>query len=1763
MNMIELLQDGDNPFLPKRNRTSLKAQVTEPGDPEFSRARAGTQEQVPSAAVQYRLLQNKRKAQKVIQFFNERGIDIPDAVNEAATTGFIEQEGFFTKFLEAIDAPRRVVNFAIQDIVGGREEARGFRSPDVADYFKVLFGREEEVALDTGLDASSGSQTLDLMGWEEADTIPGKIARGFADFALQVVTDPLSWFTFGGSALGKKVLARAAESTIDNAVAVALRGGGTDALSKSLRREFVAIKQRVREEMLEKLPKGADPIQIASQVNKRAEELLRMDLADRVLTPVATRDFAKIPKEWIPLLPKYATGGLRIATPLAALTGSQKMLTSGFTIPGTRGLARKLVTGHIRKMKDNAIKRFGAAERVSRVLDDIARKMDVEGPLVRALSKGDISGGEYMMIRNAFESFSLRRQVGEFTTRLQADQSEIFKIAKSELNEAFGDDVELLDQLNRGLTALIQSPSDVLRIGDRVISEDSPLYKRAIRFKRYARSVLNKTHEMMVRAMGPDGEKLGFLKDYMPLSLTQGSRQALELLAGTPAAIDETAVTLHGVEGLGNYIVAKLLDAAGGPSAVTGAIGTNVYLMQRDLGLSPVYKLYDVGDTFMIDGRKILEGVNASPAIGAFLQSLNEGVIDIKQLNDAIEPIVENLAEKFNVKLGPRGGRLFDENPFELINSYLHTMENTIQARNLITTLERNGLVLPAVVKPDIQKTLAKMELKLRNPKVREMVEQLEEARREKLNANEALRRAALDATPETKARYARAARTKLSRVDYRPGRAGIHEAIVLQRPYTWSNEDIEALFDLGDKPIERFSRFLADVSNGKTSGIFEVSGRRLFESVDEAAEAGFLPLKHERSLVSALKKNKAMLVETKREGGEKVLEVTAGFTRFTNPIIDTRTFVSRRALEVAQLLGADKVRFRDVVDGLYAEVDVADVVRFMDDDEAIEFVARNLPQRFAKGVLDDEKSLALVVDDVAKMVRSRQRKTFDPKSPAKRKLWKIEGDELDPNIESFLYAPGVEPIVLRHGDDETEAIVSFLKERGFQFNKNNLVKDQNNNWRDPVSFFYAMADEGKWGVVRLGDDTVYFQGNIVVDGPLKAFKRQTLSDLEWLARFSGRTQLRVGDLVMDGLLDIPDVSNMTSEEIFEAVMQAFKASTTDEEALALARAYNVKPDDVKSLVVRQFKELFGKDFIMQVTGESKELVDVAFAAEEFLMLFNRLAKMARNAEGELGPLTQFVPSDEKAFKELFKRIRRHAKTLGIDPDIFRIEKSGLRVATPKIIEAGRRAFVRPSLQNVGGKALAGKLVQKDVLDFMENLVTNMSSVYTPIGIATIKQQTNYFVRLWKSMATVTRPGFHIRNLIGGVWNNAIIGVGVGDYARVRNGAMKVRAALRKGATLNEALRSIPDPDTRKIFRAAWDSGLLDLSFSTAEFRALSKANRDEIARKFGLFNPLNPDDFALVRGGAFFMESIEDFLRVSAFAAWYDPKNPASAKLAKEMALAVHFDYKNLTELETSIKRFVPFFVWSRRNIPLQLQVMLERPDLIQRYRHIMQAVEEQRSNVKQDDFPLSPYSGAMAVGTSVVFNPDTPFWARIILDPDIPINDVAEILEGDSPASIMANMVDFFMNNINPAIGSIADFWKTADYSDVNAPAPLNVVMKQVARTGLFDVSADGDVQVPYMMRTLYYLAFPWAREYENMLAPSDPNAQQALGLAEGERDIVKQTLMQLGKGLGIKTQTPSQGLSPAYKTSKELNKIIAQAIKMGHFNKEDWENFELSER
>lgn len=188
----------------------------------------------------------------------------------------------------------------------------------------------------------------------------------------------------------------------------------------------------------------------------------------------------------------------------------------------------------------------------------------------------------------------------------------------------------------------------------------------------------------------------------------------------------------------------------------------------------------------------------------------------------------------------------------------------------------------------------------------------------------------------------------------------------------------------------------------------------------------------------------------------------------------------------------------------------------------------------------------------------------------------------------------------------------------------------------------------------------------------------------------------------------------------------------------------------------------------------------------------------------------------------------------------------------------------------------------------------------------------------WKMWSLGARPAYHTKNTIGNLWNNYLAGVNTPKpYADA--------AAFQVKLAKNNMNGSIAGYKTDELYEAMATRGI----FGEGQYSGDITRTIEDVL-KGGSSNPFtlstkNP----ILRGGFKVGQTIEDNARIALF---IDSLNKGkNFDQAASQVRKYLFDYGDLSPFERStLKRLMPFYTWSRKNLPLQLEAIVRHPDKV-----------------------------------------------------------------------------------------------------------------------------------------------------------------------------------------------------------------------------------------
>lgn len=393
--------------------------------------------------------------------------------------------------------------------------------------------------------------------------------------------------------------------------------------------------------------------------------------------------------------------------------------------------------------------------------------------------------------------------------------------------------------------------------------------------------------------------------------------------------------------------------------------------------------------------------------------------------------------------------------------------------------------------------------------------------------------------------------------------------------------------------------------------------------------------------------------------------------------------------------------------------------------------------------------------------------------------------------------------------------------------------------------------------------------------------------------------------------------------------------------------------------------------------------------------------------------------------------------------------------------------------------------------------------------------------RAWKSSVTIYYPVHHIRNLIGDSFNMWLAGVNdprvFTKAARVLESQKSRYAEALKSHDM-DMLKNLIDTEALGLTARApkatdtiisnkrgvqlsaeqlWASG-----FQRGLFRGYNKIEDLFGETPMGAMMKTSPENSVMRKLSAPFggrahhvaakvSEHREHYVRMAHYIGAIEKriKNQGpKADLQKIFDDAAHEvrkwhpDGTDLTQFEQKLRIAIPFYAWTRKEIPLLAQAMVQKPAKIAAYPKAQYAVAG-ASGIEMDESQglLDPYpnnqlfpewiraTGIGPVGNPESDNPVAKFWAKfgakkmgvngeqgyVSINPSNPFNDVVTQLFGfGNPENSLRGL----SNSLNPALGIPVDLFSNTTFSGAPITGEygkgyLDYFKSQIPQTGTLD--------------------------------------------------------------------------------------------------------------
>lgn len=558
---------------------------------------------------------------------------------------------------------------------------------------------------------------------------------------------------------------------------------------------------------------------------------------------------------------------------------------------------------------------------------------------------------------------------------------------------------------------------------------------------------------------------------------------------------------------------------------------------------------------------------------------------------------------------------------------------------------------------------------------------------------------------------------------------------------------------------------------------------------------------------------------------------------------------------------------------------------------------------------------------------------------------------------------------------------------------------------------------------------------------------------------------------------------------------------------------------------------------------------------EELTLALNKLTREQRSA----GRLLDRLSRDETFRRYLYNEVEGLIPE-GVAFDVWladRVEDL-TRPVRPTKVRVATKPMANPKVVAIGGKELADKLVDPLFAVMLESMAAHVNAMYTPLGVKLLSAQVKAFQRWWKGAVTVGRPTFNLRNLVGGLWANMAVDTGVSEINWVGATGLRIRRAMDRGLTFSEAVEKVVDEADRPWWIAANEHRIFDTEFVSDQAGEQLMGGKTSLNPFAGLAG--GDKTFVGFKVGGKVMQSVEDFLRMAVWRRWYDPSRPETGVLAKEMVFAVHFDYTSLSRMESKLKDWlVPFWVWTRRNIPRQFELLFERPGMINRYNILMQNVAtgfEDGEYTFADRQPIPWWMGSKAADLDTLLGGEDGLWTRLIFSPDLPTRDLEQFVTRFFDIGDFGPL-RFAAENLSPVFGVPFELLANDPASDnlTNAPVGFASVLEALDALGLWWGEKKGDdPQISMRQRNLLEAAVPFLREWTEIagVVPNDGARAGDLGYRLDDGVSLSERLvgaaLGLGKAVGVRGATPHDSFGPTLDAERIIQEYENRAIGRG---------------
>lgn len=334
------------------------------------------------------------------------------------------------------------------------------------------------------------------------------------------------------------------------------------------------------------------------------------------------------------------------------------------------------------------------------------------------------------------------------------------------------------------------------------------------------------------------------------------------------------------------------------------------------------------------------------------------------------------------------------------------------------------------------------------------------------------------------------------------------------------------------------------------------------------------------------------------------------------------------------------------------------------------------------------------------------------------------------------------------------------------------------------------------------------------------------------------------------------------------------------------------------------------------------------FDTEEEMLKYEKMLKnqgMGKMIVEKMKPMSEKIRNEMGEIKEAAYPVAKGIADLTYDIETAKFFKWIKLKYAKEFDETGN--LVQLSDSKALGE-LSNQYVPKYIANDIEAIIEKSSS--------SMKTYTK-LLNAWKVGKTILNPAYHGRNIISNLVLNTVNGVHLADPRALKAYAIASKELKHGG----------------KYFDEAEKAGLLSKTFYNEELKDFIDPISEESIK--GISSWIKNMARKSVDKAGEFQTFNEDFAKLAHFI--FKRKRGVDIDTAVKEAKRAIFDYGEITNLEQKIKKFIPFYTFSRKAYPRILQIAVDSPGKIGQFNQLINAVGSLSDETEEEQKWLAPW--------------------------------------------------------------------------------------------------------------------------------------------------------------------------------------------------------------